>query len=123
MRFFVTLLAPDRRRLVVAVMLSALIYFGYLGTYIFADDKSTAPALFRWLWPLTLIAWPGWVMLFWPLALASRALMGTDRWVWAMGTNPSGLLFSYLVAAMLVRTFDVLRARGTKARAGEPAAE
>ena len=111
MRPLATLLRPDRRRIVVALALSSLIYLGFLGTWGFADDKSQVPTLYRWLWPLTIIAWPGWVILFGPLAWLSRVLTGSDRWVWDMGANPTGLVFSYLGASVAVFAFDRLRSR------------
>jgi hypothetical protein len=111
MRTLAAWFRPDRRRVVVALALASLIYLGFLGTYAFADDKSHLPWIYRWLMPLTVVAWPAWLMLFWPLASLSKLTLGSDDWVWAMGSNPSGLMFSYLVGSLVVTAFDWLRAR------------
>ena len=123
MRFLTRLLRPDRRRLIVALALSSLIYFGYLGTYAFAENGSQVPVIYRWLWPLTILAWPGWVMLFGPLAWLSKTLVGTDQWVWQMGANPTGLVFSYVAASIGVLVLDRWRPRGAGSRLQEPRSE
>ena len=50
-------------------------------------------------------------MLFGPLAWLSKALIGSDRWVWDMGANPTGLVFGYMVASIGVLGFDRWRGR------------
>ena len=108
MRFLIALFRPDRRRVIVALVLCAVIYLGALASHGFGDH-SDEPLLYRWLSPLMAPAWLAWIFLFMPLAWLSKTLIGTDDWVWAMGFNPSGVVFSYFVVSLVVATWDGIR--------------